>query len=179
MKKIGIHRPADRLCAAAGGFGNGRVGGLPQDGHQRADVLPLEEEIRRSDAVRSPQAQATAGREHPASSPGGRSEPGQGDAAGGDPKKALKPVLRREIVDHLRAAYEVSIRRACRVLPLSRSSYHYRSCRSEQPAPATTMRTAAQAARMTVRRFLGLGGVLPGPKVFRLRKRILRASLRK
>jgi putative transposase len=35
-------------------------------------------------------------------------------------------------VDHARATWQVSIRRACRALPVDRSSYHYRSRRAGQ-----------------------------------------------
>ena len=36
------------------------------------------------------------------------------------------------MVDHVRATWQVSIRRACRALPVDRSTYHYRSRRTEQ-----------------------------------------------
>jgi putative transposase len=35
-------------------------------------------------------------------------------------------------VDHARATWQVSIRRACRALPVDRSTYHYRSRRAGQ-----------------------------------------------
>jgi putative transposase len=38
------------------------------------------------------------------------------------------------MVDHVRVAWQVSIRRACRALPVDRSTYHYRSRRAEQAA---------------------------------------------
>lgn len=44
---------------------------------------------------------------------------GQGNVARGGQKKAVKPDRRREIVDFLCGAYQVSIRRACGVLPRS------------------------------------------------------------
>jgi putative transposase len=36
------------------------------------------------------------------------------------------------MVDHVRACWQVSIRRACRALPVERSTYHYRSRRTGQ-----------------------------------------------
>jgi putative transposase len=39
----------------------------------------------------------------------------------------LRPARRRELVDHLRAAWRVSVRRACQVLRASRSTYQYKS----------------------------------------------------
>lgn len=57
---------------------------------------------------------------------------GSGDAAGGHPKKALKPAQRRGLVDFLKGAYRDSARRACGVLKASRSSYRYKARRPEQ-----------------------------------------------
>jgi putative transposase len=56
----------------------------------------------------------------------------QGDAAGRDPSKVLKPARQRQMVDHARSTWRVSIRRACRALPVERSTYHYRSGRAGQ-----------------------------------------------
>ena len=44
----------------------------------------------------------------------------------------MKPARKREMVDHVRAAWRVSIRRACRAMPVDRSTYHYRSKRAGQ-----------------------------------------------
>ena len=44
----------------------------------------------------------------------------------------MKPARQREMVDHVRTAWQVGIRRACRALPVERSSYHYRSRRAGQ-----------------------------------------------
>ena len=37
----------------------------------------------------------------------------------------MKPARKRQLVDHARATWQVSIRRACRALPVDRSTYHY------------------------------------------------------
>ena len=44
----------------------------------------------------------------------------------------MKPARKRQMVDHARATWQVSIRRACRALPVDRSTYHYRSRRAGQ-----------------------------------------------
>jgi putative transposase len=44
----------------------------------------------------------------------------------------MKPARKREMVDHIRVAWQVSIRRACRAVPVDRSTYHYRSKRAGQ-----------------------------------------------
>lgn len=40
----------------------------------------------------------------------------------------------RRLVDELRSAWQVSIRRACFALPFDRSTYHYRSRRQDDSA---------------------------------------------
>jgi putative transposase len=44
----------------------------------------------------------------------------------------MKPARKREMVDHVRTAWRVSIRRACHAVPVDRSTYHYRSKRTGQ-----------------------------------------------
>jgi putative transposase len=44
----------------------------------------------------------------------------------------LKPARQRQLVDHARSTWRVSIRRACRAFPVERSTYHYRSRRAVQ-----------------------------------------------
>ncbi len=59
-------------------------------------------------------------------------------------KKALKPARRREMVDFIRTCFRVSIRRACKAIPLRRSTYHYRSRRPEQAALRKRIREIAE-----------------------------------
>ena len=44
----------------------------------------------------------------------------------------MRPARKRQMVDHVRGVWRVSIRRACRALPVDRSTYHYRSKRTGQ-----------------------------------------------
>ena len=44
----------------------------------------------------------------------------------------MKPARQRQLVDQARSTWQVSIRRACRALPVERSTYHYRSRRAGQ-----------------------------------------------
>jgi putative transposase len=46
----------------------------------------------------------------------------------------LKPVRQRKLVDEMRGDWNVSIRRACHVFLLDRSTYHYKSRRPGQAA---------------------------------------------
>ena len=52
------------------------------------------------------------------------------------------------MVDHVRAAWQVSIRRACLALPVERSTYHYRSRRTGQ---AVLMKRIKEIAETRVR----------------------------
>jgi putative transposase len=60
----------------------------------------------------------------------------------------MRPVRKRQMVDHVRAAWQVSIRRACRALPVDRSTYHYRSKRTGQ---AVLMKRIKEIAETRVR----------------------------
>ncbi len=84
------------------------------------------------DAAGDAAAEAARGREHEAAQAGGRSVARPRDAAGRHPPKTLRPGRKRELVDAVRREWDVSIRRACRVLEFDTSTYHYRSRRPDQ-----------------------------------------------
>jgi len=44
----------------------------------------------------------------------------------------MKPARKRQMVDHARVTWQVSIRRACRALPVDGSTHQYRPRRPEQ-----------------------------------------------
>jgi putative transposase len=56
----------------------------------------------------------------------------------------MKPAGKREMVDHARAAWRVSIRHACRAVPVDRSTYHYGSKRAGQAPLAKRIREIAE-----------------------------------
>ena len=65
-----------------------------------------------------------AGEQCAAAPVGRRSEPRQGNADGGDPKKDLVPTRCREMIDFVKTVFGVSVRRACRAVPAPRSTCH-------------------------------------------------------
>src|SRR5262249_43226041 len=63
----------------------------------------------------------------------------------------------REMIDFARAAFQVSIRRACRAVPACRATYHYRSRRPEQAPLRKRIREIAETRmRYGYRRITGL-----------------------
>jgi len=44
----------------------------------------------------------------------------------------MTPARGRDMIDFVRGAFGVSVRKACRAIPACRSTYHYRSRRPEQ-----------------------------------------------
>ena len=64
----------------------------------------------------------------------GRPEPGQGDAAGGGRKKALRPSPRRALVPELMQRFGCSQRNALRVVKMSASTYLYKPVRKDESA---------------------------------------------
>jgi len=57
----------------------------------------------------------------------------------------VEPSPKRRVVDHLKCAYVISERRACRLLRLARTSYRYRSRRDPRTALRSRMREIAAA----------------------------------
>jgi len=108
-----------------------------------AKLLPLEEGLRRHGALRGAGAEAATRREHKAQTPRSGPLARQGDAAGCPPKKILKPVKKREMVNYLTGRYTVGLRQACRCVRMTRSMYYYRSRMDPQTALRHRMREIA------------------------------------
>lgn len=60
----------------------------------------------------------------------------------------MRPARKREMVDHVRCAWQVSIRRACQAVPVDRSTYHYRS---KRPGQAPLKKRIKEIAETRVR----------------------------
>ena len=60
----------------------------------------------------------------------------------------MKPARKRELVDQVRKVWQVSIRRACRAVPVDRSTYHYRS---KRPGQAPLIKRIKEIAETRVR----------------------------
>ena len=106
----------DRGCCS----GTGRV---------QAHDLCLEVEVRRHGRQRSTGGQTAARRERAIKEVGRGSQPGQGYAAVGNPKKLTGLVERRAEVRRLREEFQTSERRVCELMRIPRMSYRYQSRR--------------------------------------------------
>ena len=76
--------------------------GVSQERHQRADVLPLEGEVRRDGGQRDAAPEAARGRESAIEEDRRRSDARQSGAEGGGRKKVVSPSARRVAVGWLR-----------------------------------------------------------------------------
>ena len=56
----------------------------------------------------------------------------------------MTPARGREMIDFVRNAFRVSIRKACRAIPACRATYHCRSCRPEQAPLRKRIREIAE-----------------------------------
>ena len=62
----------------------------------------------------------------------------------------MRPARRRELVDRVRATWQVSVRRACSVLKAERSSYHYKGKRRPQAVLMKRIKEIAETGFATV-----------------------------
>ena len=120
------------MCLAAGGEWDPDLRNHTQDGDRGADVLPLEEKIRRIGCRRAEASQVVGGGESGAEVAGGGFESGQEDASGCSGKKALTPGRKRDWVEVLQVRYNVSLRRSCEAIQLARSKRYYCSVADDQ-----------------------------------------------
>ena len=79
-------------------------------------------------------------REYEAAQALGRSFLRSRDAAGRHPPKTARPACKRKLVDGMCGDWGVSIRRACRVLEVDTSTYHYKSRRHDQAGLETRIK---------------------------------------
>jgi putative transposase len=122
-----------------------RLGGRsnPQARDQRADLLAMEEAVRRARHCRVATASDLGGGEQEAQAAGCRPEPRQEDAAGRALKKTLRPAVKRVLVREVRVCYQVAVRRACRALGFARSSFRYKSRRNQRAELRVRLRDLA------------------------------------
>src|SRR5580658_11057136 len=107
----------------------------------------MEGQIRRSRGVRRQAAAVAGGRERPAEADAGRCHAGQRRAEGSAGKKVVTPAARREATTYLRQTFEMSERRACRVIGTDRTSMRYQGVRLDDGVLRERLKALAQERR--------------------------------
>ena len=97
--------------------------------------------------VRSQAAEGTGERERQAEEAVGGRHARQRGAEGSAGKKMVTPAAKREAVAHLRSAFEMSERRACRTIGCVRMTVRYRSRRPDDAALRQRLRALAHERR--------------------------------
>ena len=98
-------------------------------GISEATLLQLEGQVRRAGSVRSQTAAGSGERERQAEEAVGGCHARQRGTEGSPGKKMVTPAAKREAVAHLRSAFDVSERRACRTIGCVRMTVRYCSRR--------------------------------------------------
>src|ERR1700680_2423196 len=122
-------------------------GGLPQARGQLGDVLQVEGQVRRAGSVRGEAVEGAGGRERSAEADAGGHDAQQHRAEGSLGKKVVTPAARREAARYLRQAYEMSERRACRVIGTDRTSVRYQGVRPADNALRERLKALAEERR--------------------------------
>src|SRR3984893_14051389 len=91
----------------------------------------MEGQVRRSRYIRRQAVAVAEGRERPAKADAGRCHARQCRAEGSSGKKVVTPAARREATTYLRQAFQMSERRACRVIGTDRTSARYQGVRPD------------------------------------------------
>jgi HTH-like domain/Transposase len=116
-------------------------------GVSSAAFLQMEGEVRRTGPIGGQAAEGAGGGERPAETDAGRSHARQCRAEGSAGKKVVTPAARREAARYLRHAFQMSERRACRVIGSDRASVRYRALRPDDGALRERLKTLAQERR--------------------------------
>jgi len=92
----------------------------------------MEEQVRRHGRYRALSAPPVGTGKCPSQEACCGLEPRQADASGCDKKKAVRPAVKKHLVQHMIVAYHVSVKRACRTLPTPRSSLYYKAHKRDE-----------------------------------------------
>src|SRR5438045_308928 len=104
----------------------------------------MEGQVRRSRCIRCQAAAVARGRERPVEADAGRCHARQCRAEGSSGKKVVTPAARREAAIYLRRVFQMSERRACRVIDTDRTSVRYRALRPDDAALRERLKALAQ-----------------------------------
>ena len=129
-----IHRRADNQDIEGSRDDREYAGDMPATQCNRADILPVEKQVRRNGSIRSKEIERIGKREHRFKETGGRIIAGQPDAEGRGLKKVVSLAERRRVANYLQETYEISERRTCKVISINRSTKRRRSGNEKKAA---------------------------------------------
>src|SRR5271169_3829891 len=107
----------------------------------------MEGQVRRAGGVGGQAAAGAGGRERPAEADAGGCHARQCRAEGSSGKKVVTPAARREATTYLRQTFEMSERRACRVIGSDRTSVRYQGVRPDDGVLRERLKALAQERR--------------------------------
>ena len=114
---------------------------MPAARHQRANLLPLEGQVRGNGIWGGEETEATGGGKPQAEARGGGVERC-------DFKKLVEPAGLRAVVSYVEMEYQISERHACRLLCLARSRNRYRGRKAARDADLRSRLKELAAKRM-------------------------------
>ena len=115
--------------------------------NQRGELLQLEGQVRRARSLRGQASEGAGERERPAKEALGRRHARQRRTQGPAGKKMVTPAAKREAVAHLRSAFDMSERRACRTIGCVRMTVGYRCHRPDDAELRARLRSLAHVRR--------------------------------
>lgn len=127
---------------------------MSQVRHLGSDLLQLESEVRRDDGLRSAAPEGTGAGEQQAQASAGRIDARQRRVEGPAGSKVASPQAKREAVRILMTERAMGVTRACGLVGISRSLFHYESRRrvDDEALTGRMMAIAAQKRRYGYRR---------------------------
>src|SRR6476661_4371979 len=133
----------------------------------------MEGQVRRAGGLGGQAAEDAGGREHAAETVAGRRHAGQRSLEGPRGKEMVTPAAKRKAVAHLRDAFGMSERRACKAIGCCRMTMRYQTTRADDAVLRQRIRAIAQERRRFGYRRLHVllkreGYVINHKKLFRL-----------
>ena len=143
---------------SAAGTGENRPGSMSGAGDIRANLLPLAERVWGYEHQPSAKTKNSGKGKRQTKAFSRRAFPGQCDPEGGALKKVISPDRRRQAVEQVQQALDVSERRACRVLgqPRATQRYHKQIADDEEQLTQRIVALASEYGRYGYRRVTAL-----------------------
>jgi putative transposase len=151
-----IYRAADHFDDQGAREWNDDVGGVPQARDLGCDILQVQGQVWRDERFGCPETQSVGVGEWATEAAFGRCNLGQFDPERPRHKKLLTPDVKRRAVVQVIADHDVSVRRACSLADLDRTTFQYEKKRGGDEALRERLRALANERRRFGYRRLGI-----------------------